>query len=251
MVPGLNASGWQNYRPLLRGFSFLGGGITQPILSDERNSIGRYTITNQGFVKGQAQITFAAADALGSGETVWGIRLPFPANRSSGGADLPIGTAFLWQGSAANPQLNLIGQVTLMDPLEPAGSQGREDSFVQVFLSKLISFGSVTFGSASLTSTVTHGLASGYTPNAYDIKLTLTNTPSTNPQWISAQNIGATTFDIVLRASATTTPATVAWKIESEPNNSSGFALLMNSQKPWAWAAGHSIGINFEYEARR
>lgn len=325
MNPGLNTGikqpNWRNYIPNIKSFSAIGG-TTDPILSDETVRLGRYIVTNQGMVKGFAQITFQSADTFGSGETVWGITLPYPASRSSGGADLPIGQAFLWKGNSANPSVNMIGQVSLMDPLLSGGNQTNEDYFAQVFLRQNIAYSTgrstsadgvtnttttITSASAAFTSldvnhvisgtdiptgttiasvtnsttavlsaaatgshtgitftispnvgftsgatsiTVNHGM-SGYTPVAYDIHIAKVNNPSSNSQWWNIANITSTGFDIVIKNSSTTTPAQFTWKIESEPNGSVGFSLLMSSSKPWTWAAGHSIGINFEYEARR
>lgn len=245
-VAGQNTNAWKKYEPRLRAF---GGSPVQHAPSDERNLQGRWLLTNQGLVKFFTQITFAAGDTLPSGETFClAITLPYPANRSSGGADLPIGTAMLWQGPSANPSPMMIGQVSLADAVAGFAAQGEEDKFCQVFLANMIAFGGpVDFASGATTATVTHGLPGA--PAAYDIKLTPTNVPSTNTAWYAVQNVTATTFDIVIKTSSTTTPAQFYWKIEALP--SSALFQLMGSRRPWTWAAGHSISIQGEYEARR
>ena len=120
---------------------------------------------------------------------------------------------------------------------------------MQVFLTECVSSGTAAMTSGVGTATVTHNL--GLTPAAYDIHVVPTNTPSTNAQWWSVQNITSTTFDIVVKATSTTTPATFAWQARAWPNSSVQFGVLMNYQRPWLWAATHSIGISGEYEARR
>jgi hypothetical protein len=183
-----------------------------------------------------------------SGETFsWIFTLPYPANRASGGADLPIGTALLWQGPSANPAPLMLGQISLADPNLPWASQGEEDKHCQVFLQNMVAYGTASQASGSTGVTVAHGLPG--TPNAFDFNLVMTNTPSTNPQWASIQNIGATTFDIIVKASSTTTPATFAWSCKPFPGSS--LFQLLGTGRPWNWAAGHSIGLLFQYEARR
>lgn len=248
IFPGTNASSWQNYTPKL----ICANTATQPILSDPRYSLGRWVETNQGKIKFFAQITFQAADTFGAGE-IYGISLPFPANRSSGGADLPIGTAFLWQGSSASPQLNMTGLCSLMDPTTPA-KQGQEDSYVQTFLTECSSFGTVQMASGTtgtgITQTVTHNL--GLTPSAYDIHVVPTNSPSTNPQWWYVDTITSTTFNLNIKVGNTgATQASFSWRARAWPNSSANFAVLMNYQRPWTWAAGHVIGIHGDFEARR
>lgn len=240
---GLSATAWRRYTPDIKGFSTTGGSIVQPILGDPTQRLGKYLITNQGLVIGHAQITFSAADSLGSNDTVWGVSLPA---RALGATDLPIGTAMLWQGAAANPSLMLVGQLTPMDPLLPAGTQGAQSQFGQVFISKLIAYGSGAIANNFSAIQITHGL--GETPVASDIHVTWTNGPSTNPQGWWIDGITSTVFNLNVRSGSTVTSASFAWKIEAEPNASAGFALLMSSTKPWTWASGHSIGFTFQYQ---
>lgn len=257
IIPGLQPSAGQDFVPKLVGF---GGSPTQTIIKDTRRAVGRYIINNQGLVVYSGSITFASGDTIGSGENIWGISLPFPANRSSGGADLPIGSAFLWQGSASNPQLVLTGLTSLMDPVAiGGGSQGAQDYYFQTFLTEIIAFGTGAFTSGATTCTIDASaqLGTTFTPNAYDLHIVPTNVPSTNAQWLSVQNINSGTnagtgkFDVVIKASATTTPVQFAWRARAWPNTSATFAVLMNSQRPWAWANGHSIGWRVQYEAKR
>jgi hypothetical protein len=245
---GLDAGLWKQFDPQIAGFSFAGTGITQPNLSTCPR-YGQFWQSGQGRVMYQGAIQFDSTVSFGSGETVWGLRLPVPANRSSGGADLPIGNAWLWQGSSADPQLNMQAIPTLMDPLLPGGNQGMEDYFFQLFNSYLISYGTGSIATSATSTTITHNL--GVTPAAYDIHITCTNNPSTTPKLVYVSNIGATTFDVNVGTSSATTGLTFAWKCRAEPNSSTGFSLLVNHLKPWVWASGHVVSWQIEYEARR
>lgn len=255
IFPGLNYNGWRDYVPLLRSvvIGSTASASAQPILL-EGTAKGRWHKNNQGLVRFSAVFAFQSGDTFGGVATnnTWMVSLPYPANRSSGGADLPIGQAFMWQGPSANPSPNLIGQVSLGDP---AGSwampEGQDDMHCQVFLSKQIAWGTGAFTSGTTTATITHGMGTGYIPDARDIHIVPTNLPSTNPQWINVANITSTTFDVALKASSTTTPVTFSWKIDSDPNNSVTLSLLLNNQRPWIWAAGHVLTIQGSYEARR
>lgn len=260
LYPGATVGTWVDYVPEIRGFSALGGGITQPIWT-EGSRFGRYMIGLDGIVNFEILLTIASTDVLGSGEDVWGFGLPFPANRSSGGADLPEAGAFLWQGSASNPQLNQFCSVSLMDPLSPGGTQGNEDYFCQIFIAELLAFGSgvVTFASSATTANVSYAsqLGTVFTPNAYDIKLVPQNTPSTSPVVLYPSNInsggnaGTGSFDATIKTASTTTPLQFLWQIRAWPNSSAGFAVLVNHQRPWTWATGHVLSITGRYEPRR
>lgn len=244
LIAGLKPTPWTDYVPRIVA---TGGTPVQHVVSDERNVKGRFLVGNQGLVKVFIGITLVAGDTLPSGETFgWYVSLPAVANRASGGADLPIGTAMLWQGAAADPSPLMIGQVLLADPAIPV-TQGREDRFCMVAIAGTLGYGTATIPSGSTSVTVTHGL--GGTPNAYDLRIVLTNTPTTNPQWWSVQNIGATTFDIVVKTNPSTTGATFAWKADCFPNGT--LNQIMGSNRPWVWAAGHRINMQLEYEARR
>lgn len=244
---GLSRGVWRDYTPELWAFN-PSGGTTQPIASDLRYRQGRYLHTFEDLVTVRAKIEFLAGDTLGTAGSggIWAVRLPVPASRAAG-ADQPIGSAMLWQGAAANPAPLMVGQVSLMDPIIGGGSQGQEDSFIQVFCQSSVAFGTATITSAATSVTVTHGLA--FTPNAYDIRVVPTNTSTTNTQWCSVQNIGATTFDIVVKVAPGASTATYSWKIDAFPTT--GFDVLMAHNKPWTWAAGHIIGLDLTYEARR
>lgn len=248
VVSGVQADLWRQYQPTIRGFSSSGSGITQPVLNSAV-TFGEYWNSGQGRVLCRGSIQFASDSTFGSGESVWGISLPFPANRSSGGADLPIGEAWLWQGSSADPQLNMSGIPTLMDPLSPGGTQSQEDSYFQIFVPYLISFGTGSIATGATSTTITHGLAE--TPAAFDIQVTATNAPSTTPKIVYVDTITSTQFNVNIVSSSATTGLTFAWKCRAEPNSSTEFALLASHLKPWTWASGHSISWLIEYEARR
>jgi hypothetical protein len=253
VLDGLGPSLWRQYRPTIRGFSSAGTGITDPNLSDA-TIFAQYWTSGQGRVLYQGSIQFGTA-GFGSGESVWGVSLPVPANRSSGGADLPIGNAWAWQGSSANPQLNMQMIPTLMDPLKPGGDQGQEDSFVQFFLPYMISYGTGTIATSATATTVTHNL--GTTPAAYDIQITATNSPSTTPKIVYVTNVTDTTFDVNVVSSSATIGLTFAWKARCEPHSppsppaERAFSLLANHLRPWTWAATHVLAWQVEYEARR
>jgi hypothetical protein len=248
VLSGQQADLWRVYQPTIRGFSQSGSGITQPVLNSAV-VFGEYWNSGQGRVLCRGSIQFASDTTFGSSESVWGVSLPVPANRSSGGADMPIGEAWLWQGSSADPQLNMSAIPTLMDPLLPGGNQSQEDSYFQIFVPYLISYGTGSIATGATSTTVTHGL--GETPAAYDIQVVATNAPSTTPKIVYVTNIDSDSFDVNVVSSSATTGLTFGWKCRAEPNASSELALLASHLKPWVWASGHSISWLIEYEARR
>lgn len=248
LYDGLAAGLFKDYKPQLKGFNFTNGAITQPLLNSAA-TYGRYYDNGQSLIVYSGSIQFASDTTFGSGESVWGISLPVPANRSLGGADIPLGYSWLWQGSAADPQVNMTCTPTLMDPLYPGGNQGGEDRYFQVFLPYLISFGTGSIATSATSTTITHNL--GETPSARDVRVQATNAPSTTPKSIYVSNLTSTTFDVNVVSSSSTTGLTFAWEVVALPNSSSEFALLMNHTRPWTWASGHSISWQIEYEARR
>gem|GEM_PF-7081203 len=211
------------------------------------STFAEFWSSGQGRILYRGSITFGSTTTFGSSEDVWGLRLPFPANRSSGVPDLPIGDVLLAQPTS-DPALNMKSVTTLMDPFNPGGSQGMEDYYAHVFISHCIAAGTGAFTSGSSTCTVTHGM--GLTPVVSDIILNPTNNPSTAPKcwWLS--NFTSTTFDVNVQTASTTTPWAFSWKARAEPNTST-WALLVNHLRPWVWSAGHRISWQMEYEARR
>lgn len=248
-LDGLGPGLWQKYEPTIRGFH-ASTSPTQPSLGTDSTVYGEYWSNGQGRVMCRGAIQFGSTATYGSGESVWGVSLPVPANRSSGGADLPIGNAWLWQGSAADPQLNMQSIPTLMDPLAGGGgNQTNEDNYFQLFIPYMVSYGTGSFASSATSATVTHGLA--VTPVAYDITVVPTNNPSSTPKTIWIDTITSTQFNVNITTASTTTPMTFSWKARAECNSTANFSLLASSLKPWVWASGHVISWQIEYEARR
>lgn len=247
LYKGLTRPGWQEYTPELRGF---GGTPVQPDLGNAFG-YGRYLVKPSGLVTYQGGITFGSTTSFGSGEQVWGVRLPVPANRSSGGADLPIGNAWAWQGTAASPQINVPLTPTLMDPITAGGgSQSNEDYYAQFFLPYLIAVGTNTIASGTTSVTVTHGLAA-WTPAAYDITIMPTATTTNNCLPFYVDTIDADSFNVNVKSNPGASGFAFSWKVRGEPNNSSTFDLLVNHRRPFVWGSGHTLAWNLTYEARR
>jgi hypothetical protein len=224
-------------------------------------AIGRYLRFPSGLVVAQMSFTFGTSPENGTTAFAYQFGLPVPASRSNSGADLPIGTGLCTQGTAASPQLTQMMVPTLSDPPTSASYPPKtdEDNYAQGFCQRMISMGvsgdanspAFTSGVSSVVVTHTNGHQdSAYVPTAYDIQVVATNSPSTNPKSIYVDTITATQFTLHVGASSTTTPLTYAWKLRAEPNNS-GPSILVGPNAPWVWAAGHSIGLECIYEARR
>ncbi len=249
-------SSWQRFTPDLRAFVHTGGSNpTQPALNSA-DCTGHYVYERQtGLVTYQGRIQFASDTTYGSGDDVWGVRLPVPAYRSLGGADLLVGAGWAWQGSAGNRNVPL--RATLMDPLPPDGMNSNEDYYIQFFLPYTVATGTGTLpGSNGTSVTVTHASSgtNGLTPNAFDINVVPTNSASTAPGEIYVDTITSTQFNVNVRAGATTTPQTFAWKVRAEPNATVLFDLLVNSQRPFlpsGWASGYQLSWHVQYQARR
>lgn len=246
VIGGVRIPGWQSYTPNLREFSNAGTGITQPSLGNSI-AVARWMRDPSGKVFYYGQITFGSTATFGSGGSVWGLTLPYPASRSSGGADLPIGTAMAWQGTASNR--NMVLTPTLMDPLSPGGTNGAEDDYAQFFCSRLVASGTGSIASAATSTTITHGLAN--TPTATDIRITPTATTTNNCGIWYVDTIGSSTFNVNVKAAPGASTFAFSWKAEVDPNNSSEFDLLAAHNKPWTWAANHVLGWSLVYEGRR
>ena len=272
LLDGLVTTGPQTFTPVgspIQAFK-TGGSPTQPTMGA---SILRamYSLDGDGFCTYQGEIQFGTGFVPGAAvggvvntafdDEVWGFRLPVPALRSLGGADLPIGRGWASGGTVNNR--NQGTRITLMDPLAPDGLFGNEDYYCQMFIQNLLSSGtsgetnSPAFGSGATSVTITHGL--GHTPNPLDIHVTWTNKPSTAPADWWVDTVTSTTFKLNLGASSTTTRATYAWKINALPNASANFDLLLNSARPfgilsgntYAWLPGMIIGWDVTYQVRR
>lgn len=246
---GLQRPGWQEYTPDLRGFS-ASTEPTQPALGNS-TLYGRYLVKPSGLVVVQGGITFGSTATFGANDQVYGIRLPVPANRSSGGADLPIGAAWAWQGAAASPQLNVQLTPTLMDPIAGGGgAQSNEDYWAQLFCPYVLALGTGTITSGNTSVTITHGLVD-YIPNASDVLIVPTATTSNNCLPFYVDTPTATTFDVHVKSNPGASGFAFSWKLRGEPNSSANFCILANHNRPWVWASGHSITWNLTYEGRR
>lgn len=249
ILPGLKSeAGWQTYNrnDLLRAFTF-GGTPTQPTLGSSTVN-AQYSHDRQtGTVAYQGMIQFASDATFGSGDHVWAVRLPVPAYRSLGGADLPVGTGWAWQGSAGNRNMAL--RATLMDPLTPDGNQTNEDYYAQFFLPYMLATGSGTITSAATSVTITHGL--GTTPAPEDITITPTGTTTNNIVMWYIDTITSTQFNVNVRTAPGASTFPFNWKARAEPNGSATFDLLTNSLRPFTWASGYVLAWHLRYQARR
>ncbi len=250
---GLTAElGWHSYQPtqpILVCFS-LTGAVTQPLLGAS-SVVAHYQHEKQtGTVRYQGFIQFSSDATFGSSDQVWGVRLPVPAYRSLGGADVPIGNGYAWQGSAGNRNMPL--RATLMDPLGfGGGAQTNEDYFCQFFLPYMLATGSGAITSAATSTTITHGL--GTTPNAFDIQIMPTATTTNNIVMYYVDTITSTQFNVNVRTAPGASTFAFNWKARCEPNGVAAFDLLVNSGRPFGggWASGYLLGWNVEYQARR
>jgi hypothetical protein len=252
IVNGLGTElGWQLFtpsQPIIRAFTAPGdAAATQPLLGASVVN-ARYRYDRQvGNVKYQGNIRFSSDATFGSGDDVWGLLLPIPANRVLGGADQPVGNGMAWQGTAGNR--NLMLRPTLMDPLPFGGQQSNEDYYVQFFIEHYLATGTGTITSAATSVTITHGL--GGTPAAYDIHVmpTASTTNSIVMYWVD--NIGPTSFQVNVRTAPGASGFNFSWKAMALPNDVANFDLLLNSTRPFGWASGYVLGWNVEYQARR
>lgn len=243
---GTQQSAWADYVPELREFSTTGAGITQPVIAAHATipSGGRWIREPTGTVRARGSITFGTGTVFGSGGFVWGLRLPFPANRSSGGADLPIGEAWVWQNQVSN--INMVLTPTLMDPLNPGGKGGQENYYAQFFCSKIRGNGTGSIASAATSTTITHGLPT--TPTINDIRITPTGTTTSNCGIWYIDTITSTQFNVNTKAAPGASTFAFSWAAEVDPNGATEFDLLVSHLKPWTMAVGHTLSWSFVYE---
>lgn len=253
---GIGKGTWRDYVPMLHNTNVSG----TPTMPDLGNGIlqGRYLHHPSGLVVAQALLILGSTTTLGNGDAVI-VGLPKPANRwtanlsNSATADLPIGTALAFQGSAANPALTMPLVPTLADPLAGYNLQTNEDYYAHFFAEQAIASGTGAVISGTATSvTVAHGL--GLTPVASDFNVVLTaksGTPA-NPRQIYVNGIDATNFVInVTTAPGAGTSLTFDWKARAEPNNTGvNLPQLVSYRRPWLWASGHGLFAQFVYEPR-
>lgn len=258
IVPGLKSEvGWQTFdrgNDMLRAFA-ASGTPTQPALNSATIRAG-YTYDRQtGTVVYEGAIQFASDTTFGSSDHVWGLLLPVPAFRSLGGADLPIGNGFAWQGSAGNRNMGM--RATLMDPLiGGGGNNSNEDYYAQFFVPYLLASGTATLVGTTPT-TINHNL--GMTPVAYDFTIMPTATTTSNYTHVFVDTITSSQANLTCRATPGASNLSVAWKCRAEPNGSSTLDLLLNSQRPFqaasagatCWASGYVLAWHLRYQARR
>jgi hypothetical protein len=249
-LTGAQQPGYFDYQPDLVAFSFTGA-PTQPVLADG-TAWGRAFVKPSGLVHAFGAITFGSSSTYGASDTVWGIKLPVPANRSSSGADIPIGSAWTRKALSDDPCPTMSLVPTLMDPVNLA-NRTAEDYFMQLFCPYLLAYGTGTI-TATTGNTITHNLgnaATGYIPSAFDVHAIGTETPTANAGAIGVESTSATQVSFAVKTDPGLSDLDFSWKIKSEPNASAEFALLVSYGHPWRQASGHVIGWNVEYEARR
>jgi hypothetical protein len=254
ILAGLRSAQFLSYDPKLVAFAYGGGGTpTQPSLGNG-TAQGRYFVTPSGLVICSGLITFGSTTTFGSAEDFWGISVPVQINRSSGGADMPIGVAMGWQGLSASPQLCTPLTPTALDPGLPFGNQSQEDSYFQIFCHWCLAQGTGTIASGATTTTVTHLMP--FTPMASDINLTVTNNTTNNPGQVYVTSITSTQFTVGCRSNPGASGLNFSWKVRGEPEGphfalDGNGGLLVASNAPWVWASGHQLSWQIMYEARR
>lgn len=254
-LSGLNDANYsyQDFDPFIKAFKYIGS-ATDPVLGNG-SAWARFQVKPSGLVHYYGAIEFGSTSTYGATDEVWGLRLPVPANRSSGGADIPIGTAWTRKALTDDPCPTMSLVPTLMDPMPGQAYQTEEDNYAQFFVPYLLSYGTGTI-TVTTGNTITHNLgnsASGYTPAAYDVHTIATEVPSTNTGAIICESTSSTQASFAVKADPGASDLDFAWKIRSEPNQTGGvlFTLLMSYGHPWRQSTGHVIGWNLEYEARR
>lgn len=252
VLTGTARPGFQLWEPTLRAFVTAGTAApTQPALGNATRW-AEFMVKPTGRVFYRGGITFGSTTTYGAGEHVWAVDLPVPANRSSGGADIPVGRAWAWQGTAASPQLNVVLTPTLMDPFEPGGRQSQEDSWLHFFTPYVLAKGTGTIASGATAVTVTHGLVD-FDASAYDVQVVPTATTTNNCGIWFVDTVTATGFNVNVRSNPGASGFAFAWKVRGEPNGTpdGGLGLLINRNRPYSHVSGHSIAWSVEYEARR
>lgn len=239
---------WQPCAAELRGFVITGSAPSVQPSNPSGTNLARYLDLGNGLILFKFNFVFDANSVFGTGEHIWAVRLPVPANRASGGADLTDGTVLAWQGSAANPQLTMALRPSLMDPMLYGGNQGMEDYYIQFFCPNLMGMGTGSIANNQTSATVTHNV--GSTPSAFDINVVPTATTGTNPGIIFVNNIGATTFQVNVKTSSSSNSLQFSWKIRMEPNGTTTLDVLANHTRPWLWASGHQLSGTILYEGQ-
>lgn len=253
VLTGNARTGYADYDPVLKAFKYAGS-ATDPAIGNG-NAWGRFHAKPSGLVHCFGAIEFGSTSTYGATDEMWGIRLPVPANRSSGGADIPIGSAWCRKALTDDPCPTMGLVPTLMDPMPGAGWQSDEDNYLQLFVPQVLAYGTGTITAVS-GNAITHSLGNattGYTPSAYDVHAIATETPSANTGAITFESSSATQVVFAVKTDPGVSDMDFAWKIRSEPNSTGGinFTLLLSQGFPWQFASGHVIGWNVEYEARR
>lgn len=248
----------QSFVPSVRAFVALGDGTpTQPALGSATIS-ATWSRDALGLVRYSGIITFASDTTFGSGDRLWGVRLPWPANRSTNGADLPIGTAYVAEGASDSPRWTQLLVPTLLDPVNSdlttlttgAYVNDEQDRWMQFFTAKGgVASGTATIAQGTSSITVNHGLP--FAPQAYDIQIMPTGSPTTAPRIFYVNGITSTQFVVNTGVSLTTGTLPFSWKAVVEPDSGTTYSLLFGSKKPWTLASGHSLAWSVVYEGRR
>jgi hypothetical protein len=149
VLAGTRVLDWVPCDTELRGFVVSGSAPSTQPSNPTGTNFAKYLDLGNGLILFKFHFIFDANTVFGTGEHIWAVRLPVPANRASGGADLTDGTALAWQGTAANPQLCMSLRPSLMDPMLHGGSQGMEDYYIQFFLPHMLAMGTGSISSAA------------------------------------------------------------------------------------------------------
>lgn len=256
LLAGLASDAWKNYTPTVINAQFVGDPSPSAFSLGNGTAIGRYQQTRLGFVICQVYIEFGSTTTFGSG-TCFNVRLPVRAlrwSRSPGapsGADIPIGTGQVWQGSAADPSFQKTIIPTLADPTVTVYG-GEEDFYCHLFHDGSIAQGTATIAASGTSIGVTHGLNDKV--QAQDVSLCPTGTASgSNWQYAYVDTFTTAGFTIRTKASVGTGGQTFAWTVRATPwtdsGSNGGVQQLVAYDRPWVFASGHSIGLELFYEA--
>ena len=255
VATGTSKSTWKSYTPKWMGIVPLGQtpASVQPDIGNG-TLLGRYNLLPNGMVVGSISLVGGSTTVWGTGDNAYIFGLPLPFNRWDGASLSNIGSATLLMGDTDSPSRVRIGTVNYSNQsLSNGVSQGIEDYYCQIDAVTALGSGTGTITGTNTSTTITHSL--GCTPYAYDIEITptaLTAGSATLGQ-IYVDTITSTQFNVnVQTAPGVGKTLSFSWKADVTPGASGSefFTTSPNSQRPWTWATGHKILINFCYEPR-
>jgi hypothetical protein len=187
VLAGTRVLDWVPCDTELRGFVVSGSAPSTQPSNPTGTNFAKYLDLGNGLILFKFHFVFDANSVFGTGEHIWAVRLPVPANRASGGADLTDGTALAWQGSAANPQL-CDGVAAVVDGPDAVRRQSRDGGLLHPVLLPAPDGDGHRLDQPTTRPArpITHNV--GSTPSAFDINVVPTATTGTNPGIIYVNN---------------------------------------------------------------